>query len=113
MISEFISGGTAVASFVIAAFFIRYWQQTRDRLFLMFAAGFLTFGISRVVLAFLGEDDEGRVLIYALRLVAFALILIAIVQKNRTPPAPGQGGSGNGYHGTTRSGTVAAPRVRP
>ena len=40
-----------------------YWQQTRDRLFLMFAGGFLTFAVSRLILAFLDEDDEGRVFV--------------------------------------------------
>jgi peptidoglycan/LPS O-acetylase OafA/YrhL len=80
-----MSGGTTVAAVVIALFFLRYWRQTGDSLFGMFAAGFVTFGLSRFILAFLDEDDEGRVFIYALRLAAFALILAAIVNKNRTP----------------------------
>jgi uncharacterized membrane protein YfcA len=100
---DFVSGGTAVAAVVISLFFIRYWRQTRDLLFLMFAAGFLTFAISRVILAFLDEDDEGRVFIYALRLVAFALILAAIIHKNRTPPARGRGPDGNGYYAAGRA----------
>jgi uncharacterized membrane protein HdeD (DUF308 family) len=101
--AEFVSGGTAVAAFVIALFFIRYWRQTRDLLFFMFAAGFLTFGISRLILAFLEEDDEGRVFIYALRLIAFALILVAIIHKNRTPPAHPPGPNGNGFHAAGRA----------
>ena len=85
-----------VAALVIALFFVRYWQQTRDRLFLIFAAGFLTFAVSRLILAFLDEDDEGRVFVYTLRLLAFALILAAIIDKNRSRAADALGESQNG-----------------
>jgi drug/metabolite transporter superfamily protein YnfA len=81
---------------VIALFFFRYWQQTRDRLFLIFAAGFLTFAVSRLILAFLDEGDEGRVFVYTLRLLAFALILAAIIDKNRSRAADAVGESQNG-----------------
>jgi Family of unknown function (DUF5985) len=93
--AEFVSGATMACSLVIAAFFLRYWIQTRDRLFLGFALGFAVFASSRLILAFLDEDDEGRILVYGLRLVAFLLILAAIVEKNRAgtaPPVPEQNG---------------------
>jgi hypothetical protein len=51
--------------------------------------------VSRLILAFLDEDDEGRIFVYGLRLVAFLLILAAIVDKNRGgrgPPVPEQNG---------------------
>ena len=96
MSADFISGGTLVAAVVIALFFLRYWHQTRDRLFLMFAAGFFTLALSRLILAFLEEDDEGRVFVYAFRLIAFVLILAAIIDKNRSPAARVPGASQNG-----------------
>jgi drug/metabolite transporter superfamily protein YnfA len=86
--AEFVSGATMAAALVIALVFYRYWTQTRDRLFLMFALGFLVFSVSRLILAFLEEDDEGRVYVYGLRLVAFLLILAAIVEKNFSAPRP-------------------------
>ncbi len=96
MTAEFIGGATMTAALVIAVLFFRYWRQTRDRLFLMFGGAFLMFAISRFILAFLEEDDEGRVLVYAFRLLAFLLILAAIVDKNRqsatAPAAPAQNG---------------------
>jgi hypothetical protein len=101
--ADLISGGTVVAALVIALFFLRYWRQTRDRLFLMFAGGFLTFALSRVVLAFMAEDDEGRVFVYTLRLLAFALILVAIIDKNRTAPVPPATGTENGSGPVTRA----------
>jgi drug/metabolite transporter superfamily protein YnfA len=93
--ADFISGATMAAALVIALLFFRYWRQSRDRLFLMFSLGFLVFSVSRLILAFLEEDDEGRVYVYGLRLVAFLLILGAIVDKNRSRDAPAAA-SGNG-----------------
>jgi drug/metabolite transporter superfamily protein YnfA len=86
--ADFVSGATMAAALVIALIFFRYWRQTRDRLFLMFALGFLVFSTSRLILAFFEEDDEGRVYVYGLRLVAFLLILAAIIEKNRSAPSP-------------------------
>lgn len=96
MSADFVSGATMAASLVIALVFFRYWRQTSDRLFLMFALGFLVFSVSRLILAFLEEDDEGRVYVYGLRLVAFLLILAAIIDKNRGRPAPPEA-SRNGH----------------
>jgi Family of unknown function (DUF5985) len=93
--AEFVSGATMAAALVIALIFFRYWRQTRDRLFLGFALGFAVFSASRLILAFLEEDDEGRIFVYGLRLLAFLLILAAIVDKNRAappPPVPEQNG---------------------
>ncbi|HEY7454936.1 MAG TPA: DUF5985 family protein [Thermoleophilaceae bacterium] len=96
MSGDFISGGTMVAALVIALFFLRYWRQTHDRLFAIFASGFATFALSRLILVFLDEDAEGRVYVYALRLLAFALILVAIIDKNRSPAPPEPEPSHNG-----------------
>ena len=95
MSADFVSGATMAAALVIAVIFFRYWRQTRDRLFLGFALGFAVFAVSRLILAFLDEDDEGRVFVYGLRLLAFLLMLAAIVDKNRgaqAPPVPEQNG---------------------
>jgi hypothetical protein len=112
--ADLINGGTTVAALVVALFFLRYWRQTDDRLFLMFSAGFFTFAVSRLILALLPEDDEGRVFIYTLRLLAFALILAAIVDKNRAVEEPNlpDGASQNG-HGPTAAGRGASSRSRP
>ncbi len=88
MSADFVSGATMAAAVVIAVIFFRYWRQTRDRLFLGFALGFAVFSASRLILAFLDEDDEGRIFVYGLRLLAFLLILAAIVDKNRAAAPP-------------------------
>jgi drug/metabolite transporter superfamily protein YnfA len=97
MSADFLSGGSMVAALTIALFFLRYWLQTRDRLFLIFSAGFLVFAASRLILAFLDEDDEGRIFVYGLRLIAFGLILGAIIDKNRSPFANLPAGRSNGH----------------
>jgi Family of unknown function (DUF5985) len=98
--ADFVSGATMAAALVIALIFFRYWRQTHDRLFLGFALGFAVFAASRLILAFLDEDDEGRIFVYGLRLLAFLLILAAIVDKNRGGPIASRAQQ-NGYPGKT------------
>lgn len=75
--------GASTAGFVVASiFFLRFWTRTRDQLFAAFAAAFLLLAIERTLL-FLNSGDEPRSSIYVLRLIAFCLIGIAILRKNR------------------------------
>lgn len=84
MILADILAGAVTAGFVLAAlFFLRFWRDTRDALFLYFATAFLLLGVSQLVLA-LGEvPDEYRAWVYLGRLAAFLLILAGILRKNR------------------------------
>ena len=82
-LTEFFSGAAALASLAVALFFLRYWRETRDRFFALFGLAFAAFGLNRFVLALLGGPSENRAALYLIRLVAFLLILIAIVEKNR------------------------------
>jgi hypothetical protein len=81
--NAFISGATFVTCFAIALFFLRFWQHSGDRLFAMFALAFAVFGVNRLILVLLGDDDENTTYVYLVRLAAFVLILIAIADKNR------------------------------
>lgn len=80
---HFIMGGIAMASCVVAAFFLRFWRDTRDRLFAMFAAAFLLLGLTRLGLAMSDNASEGNTSWYWVRLVGFLIILVAIADKNR------------------------------
>jgi uncharacterized membrane protein HdeD (DUF308 family) len=82
---EFLMGAISMASAVAALFFLRFWRETRDRLFAIFAAAFFLLGCTRLGLAFSIEQTEGHTHWYWLRLLAFLLILIAIADKNRRP----------------------------
>lgn len=77
-------GGALVVMCVLSSlFFVRYWWLNRDRFFLWFAGAFLTFGASWALLAYAPGGSEHAPYIYAVRLLGFLQILVAIVLKNR------------------------------
>ena len=79
----FLHGATAMNCAVIGVLFLRFWRQSRDRLFVWFAGSFAILGIERAVLGLLPFATEVREYVYLLRLLAFGLIIYAIVEKNR------------------------------
>ena len=85
---DFLSGVIFALSLTATLFFFRYWRQTADRLFAIFALAFVVFAASRIVLALLEEGNEARTWVYLLRLVAFLLIVVGIVDKNRVARGP-------------------------
>ena len=80
---DFLSGAVAFGFFVCGLFFLRFWKRTRDSLFLAFALSFTLLGAGQSILALGNIPTEERGPIYLIRLAAFALILIAIIRKNR------------------------------
>ena len=82
MLEGFLLGVIVTTSFVATAFFWKFWRQTHDTLFLAFAAAFLIEGVNRISFLFIATPNEGSPAIYAVRLVAFLLIVGAIVRKN-------------------------------
>jgi uncharacterized membrane protein HdeD (DUF308 family) len=80
---QIIMGAIAMASAIVALFFLRFWRDTGDRLFVIFAVAFLLLGITRLGLAWSHTPAEGETWWYWVRLAAFLLILGAIVDKNR------------------------------
>jgi hypothetical protein len=84
-INALLVGGIATASFVASLFFLRFWRTTRDRFFLFFALSFSIEGANRVVLWLSVGNNEDAPVYYIIRLVAYGLILAAIIDKNRGP----------------------------
>ncbi|GAB3549882.1 hypothetical protein GCM10027343_32240 [Noviherbaspirillum agri] len=80
-----LAGAIAMASATAALFFISFWRTTRDRFFLYFAVSFGLEAANRVALATSHSPSEDEPLFYMVRLVAYGLILLAIVEKNRRP----------------------------
>jgi uncharacterized membrane protein HdeD (DUF308 family) len=76
-------GAIAMACLVAALFFLRFWRQTGDRLFLFFALSFFVEGVNRVVLGLVGHSNEEQPFFYLVRLFSFVLIAVAILDKNR------------------------------
>jgi hypothetical protein len=81
--NEFISGMIMMGYVVVGIFFLRFWRDTRDRLFAMFGAAFFILAVQRVGLQFDGAAHERTTIWYFVRLLAFLIILLAIVDKNR------------------------------
>jgi predicted permease len=80
---DFLSGASVVAAAAIALFFLRFWRETDDRFFALFALAFAIFAANRIALAALDDESEARTVVYLARAAAFGLIVVAIVDKNR------------------------------
>lgn len=80
---DFLSGAVAFGFFVCGLFFLRYWNRSRDELFLTFALAFALLGLGQAILALANIPTEERGALYLFRLAAFLLILVAIYRKNR------------------------------
>jgi hypothetical protein len=74
---------TATGAWVAGLLFFRFWRDTTDRLFALFAFAFWLLSASWLTLAVLDPTDEARPYVYAIRLVAFLLIIAAVADKNR------------------------------
>jgi hypothetical protein len=79
----FIHGAVSMACAVAGLLFLTYWRDSRDRLFVFFAVAFWVLGINWISVAAIAPSDEQRHWFHAIRLVAFAFIIVGIVDKNR------------------------------
>jgi hypothetical protein len=68
---------------ISALYFWRFQKETRDRFFGLFAGAFVLLGLNFVLLAAGDRESEFRPFLYLIRLGAFLLIIVAIVDKNR------------------------------
>jgi hypothetical protein len=85
-VSDFLTGIIAMGFFVAGLFFMRFWRDSRDRLFLIFALAFWTLAATRLALILSGvkthDENNASYALYILRLLAYLLIIYAIVDKN-------------------------------
>ena len=81
----FAWGVLAMASLVVALFFLRYWRSTRERLFAYFSLAFLGMAVNWTVLAMVNHpvDEAGQAHAYVIRLIAFVILIVGIIDKNR------------------------------
>lgn len=75
----FLSGCLTMAYAVAGLFFLRFWRDSRDRLFAFFAAAFWILAAQRAVVTLINVSE----IVYGLRALAFILIIVAIIDKNR------------------------------
>ena len=82
-INDFLYGASAMGCAVAGLYFLRFWRESFDRLFLLFAFAFWLLAVNYALLGTIQFANETRVYIFSLRLVAFCLILYGIFDKNR------------------------------
>ena len=82
-VAALIAGALAAGYAVAGLFFAKFWSRTRDRLFAIFALAFWLLAIQRIAMVASDHWLEDTTGLYALRLVAFLLFLVAIIDKNR------------------------------
>jgi hypothetical protein len=78
---SFLQGAIAMCFALAGLFFLRFWRDTRDRLFLLFALSFWIQSFTRLGLSLIGQPDDSAYW-YLIRLGAFLLIVAAIAMKN-------------------------------
>jgi len=95
--TEFIAGAVAMLAAVAGIFFLRFWRTTRDRFFGFFALAFFLMALQRALIVLVPSATEHMASVYGVRLLAFVVILVAILDKNRARPrGPRPGGGGPG-----------------
>jgi len=82
--NTFFWGAIAMACWAVGLIFLRSWRLTNDRFFALFGAAFWILALHWLALALVGVVDETRHYFHAIRLLGFLLVLIAIVDKNRS-----------------------------
>ena len=79
-----VAGAIAMGYVVGGLFFLKFWRDVRDRLFLLFAVAFGLLAVQRVALALAAASPEATLPLYGLRLLAFLIIIAAVIDKNRS-----------------------------
>jgi peptidoglycan/LPS O-acetylase OafA/YrhL len=85
-ISLFLHGAITLACFLIGVKFLKFWRSGQDRFFLWFVAAFWVLACGWVIRAFAETTAEDVHYVFVPRLLAFLLIIAAILDKNRKPP---------------------------
>lgn len=79
-----VTGGAIIMGYAVAAiFFLKFWRRTADNLFLAFAAAFLLMAATPLLTILLEVPREEQSPFYLLRLLAFLIIIVAIIGKSR------------------------------
>lgn len=91
----FFLSGIAMATFAFSSiFFLKFWKASRDPFFLYFCLACALLAFERTVILLLTYQQTGphqaeiSIWVYMIRLLAFAVILTAVVIKNRSPNRP-------------------------
>lgn len=82
-LNAILTGAVIMVSLTVSLFFLRFWKSTRDKFFLYFAISFALEAVNRIVLSLSVTKSEDMPVLYLIRLLSYALILFAILEKNK------------------------------
>jgi len=82
-LATFLDGGRVVFCVMIALSFARLGRRTDERLYHAFAIAFVLLAIGATMIGLRVALGDYSVLVFVPRLLAFVLIILAIVDKNR------------------------------
>jgi hypothetical protein len=80
--SGFLAGMITMGFLLAGLFFFRFWWRTQDFLFVAFGCAFVLLAINQAVVALALVPREEQPYVYVLRLLAFGLLIVAIIAKN-------------------------------
>lgn len=78
-----VNGALVAGSLLAGLYFFKFWQASRDALFIWFAVAFWLLALQRLLLALSGAAVESQTHLFLLRLLAYVMFPAAIIQKNR------------------------------
>ena len=79
---SFLTGIISMGYAVAGLFFLRFWRQSRDRLFILFAIAFWLLCVQQFAFGLSSKTVEDLTIFFVIRLIAFVMILAAIIDKN-------------------------------
>lgn len=85
---EFLNGIAFAGSLGVGLGFFRLWRESSDRFFAFFGLAFWVLAANWLAILLAAPPNEHRHYFYLIRLAAFLLIIIAILDKNRSPAPP-------------------------
>jgi hypothetical protein len=80
--SLFVWGLITMGYLIAGLFFLRFWSRTDDLLFGAFALAFWLLAANQGLVALSGSPREEHSWFYLLRLIAFLVIIAAVINKN-------------------------------
>lgn len=82
VLDTFLLGFVCASSLVAAIYFLRFWRQTRDFLFLAFTLFFAIEGANEAYIASLPHPNLGSLAVTMIRLLSVLGVIFAIIWKN-------------------------------
>ena len=82
-LSPVLWGALAMSAWAAGLFFLKFWRGSGDRLFAFMAAAFWALSVHWLWLAIARTAGETTYGVFLLRLLAFVLIIVGVVDKNR------------------------------